>query len=164
MTFPAKVIRCCEWRKRLRNKPHIGFTKRWERLRQPMDHVEMPQPSAHGVHLQQDTKKEVKVLHRRHHMCLWKRRRNHGTHVTELPTLTNPYSLDDLITFNDVGKQYVELRNKQTQNDTIYKRWSCHSGYKLLCKLCRTQKWGPDLPFFGQAGHADSLDGWRCSS
>ena len=23
-------------------------------------------------------------------------------------------------------------------NDTTYKRWSCHSGLKLLCKLCRT--------------------------
>ena len=23
-------------------------------------------------------------------------------------------------------------------NDTAYKRWSCHSGFKLLCKLCRT--------------------------
>ena len=23
-------------------------------------------------------------------------------------------------------------------NDTGYKRWSCHSGLKLLCKLCRT--------------------------
>ena len=23
-------------------------------------------------------------------------------------------------------------------NDTAYKRWSCHSGHKLLCKLCRT--------------------------
>ena len=23
-------------------------------------------------------------------------------------------------------------------NDTAYKRWSCHSGLKLLCKLCRT--------------------------
>ena len=22
-------------------------------------------------------------------------------------------------------------------NDTAYKRWSCHSGYKMLCKLCR---------------------------
>ena len=25
-----------------------------------------------------------------------------------------------------------------TPNDTAYKRWSCHSGLKLLCKLCRT--------------------------
>ena len=24
------------------------------------------------------------------------------------------------------------------ENDTAYKRWSCHSGFKLLCKLCRT--------------------------
>ena len=23
-------------------------------------------------------------------------------------------------------------------NDTAYKRWSCHNGFKLLCKLCRT--------------------------
>ena len=23
-------------------------------------------------------------------------------------------------------------------NDTAYKRWSCHSGFKMLCKLCRT--------------------------
>ena len=52
-------------------------------------------------------------------------------------------------------------------DDTAYKRWSCHSGLKLLCKLCRTsppQQWGPDLPFFGHAGHADPLDGWRCCS
>ena len=36
-------------------------------------------------------------------------------------------------------------------NDTAYNRWSCHSGFKLLCKLCRTSpppQWGPDLPFF----------------
>ena len=24
------------------------------------------------------------------------------------------------------------------KSDTAYKRWSCHSGFKLLCKLCRT--------------------------
>ena len=50
-------------------------------------------------------------------------------------------------------------------NDTAYKRWGCHSGLKLLCKLCRTSPppaMGPDLPFFGHAGHADPLNGWRC--
>ena len=44
-------------------------------------------------------------------------------------------------------------------NDTAYKRWSCHSGHKLLCKLCLTsppQQWGPDLPFWGACGPA----GW----
>ena len=37
-------------------------------------------------------------------------------------------------------------------NDTAYKRWSCHSGLRLLCRLCRTtrhQHWGPYFPFFG---------------
>ena len=28
--------------------------------------------------------------------------------------------------------------NKLAPNDTAYKRWSCHSGFKMLCKLCRT--------------------------
>ena len=30
--------------------------------------------------------------------------------------------------------------------------------------LTQSQQWGPDLPFFGHAGHADPLDGWRCCS
>ena len=55
-----------------------------------------------------------------------------------------------------------EDENGVAPNDTAYKRWSCHSGFKLLCKLCRTSP--PDLPFFGHAGHADPLDGWRCCS
>ena len=25
----------------------------------------------------------------------------------------------------------------EVPNDTVYKRWSCHSEHKLLCKLCR---------------------------
>ena len=28
----------------------------------------------------------------------------------------------------------------------------------------RPQQWGPDLPFFGHAGHSDPLNGWRCCS
>ena len=28
----------------------------------------------------------------------------------------------------------------------------------------RPWQWGPDLPFFGHAGHADPLDGWYCCS
>ena len=28
----------------------------------------------------------------------------------------------------------------------------------------RPPQWGPNLPFFGHAGHADPLDGWRCCS
>ena len=40
-----------------------------------------------------------------------------------------------------------------TPNDTTYKRWSCHSGLKLLCKIVSNfpapSNGGPDLPFLG---------------
>ena len=52
-------------------------------------------------------------------------------------------------------------------NDTAYKWWSCYSGFKLLCKLCRTSPppaMGARFNVFGHAGHADPLDGWRCCS
>ena len=52
-------------------------------------------------------------------------------------------------------------------NDTAYKRWSCHSELKLLCKLCRTSLLpaiGARFTVFGHAGRADPLDGWRCCS
>ena len=52
-------------------------------------------------------------------------------------------------------------------NDRAYKRWSCHSKQKLLCKFCRTfppPAMGARFTFFGHAGHVDPLDGWRgCS-
>ena len=32
----------------------------------------------------------------------------------------------------------LETQTVTAPNDTAYKRWSCHSGLKLLCKLCRT--------------------------
>ena len=55
----------------------------------------------------------------------------------------------------------------EAPNDTAYKRWSCHSGFKLLCKLCRTSPppaMGARFIVFGHAGHADPQDGWRCCS
>ena len=32
----------------------------------------------------------------------------------------------------------INYLSDMAPNDTTYKRWSCHSGLKLLCKLCRT--------------------------
>ena len=43
-------------------------------------------------------------------------------------------------------------------NDRAYKRWTCHSGLKLLCKLCRTSPppaMGARLTVLGHVGHAD---------
>ena len=45
----------------------------------------------------------------------------------------------------------------QDPNDTTYKRWSCHNGHKLLCKLCRTL--GVRYPIFW-AGRSCRLAGW----
>ena len=37
---------------------------------------------------------------------------------------------------------FIKVKNDKeptlAPNDTAYKRWSCHSGLQLLCKLCRT--------------------------
>ena len=52
-------------------------------------------------------------------------------------------------------------------NNTAYKRWSSHSGHKLLCKLCQTlppPAMGARVTVFGQADYADPLDDWRCYS
>ena len=55
-----------------------------------------------------------------------------------------------------VSNVEVEQRRRDP-NDTTYKRWSCHSGYKLLCN-------GARFTVFWQVGHVDTLDGWHCSS
>ena len=48
---------------------------------------------------------------------------------------------------------------EEALDDTSYKQWSCH---KLLCKLCRNLQppaMGARFTIFGQAGHAEQLDG-----
>ena len=63
------------------------------------------------------------------------------------------------------------LVRNAASNDTAYKRWSCHSGLKLLYKLCQNfppQQWRPDLPFLGMpvmrtrwmAGATANKSGW----
>ena len=52
--------------------------------------------------------------------------------------------------------------NKQlAPNNTAYKRWICHSGLKLLCKLCRTSPppaMGDRFTVLGHAGQANPLE------
>ena len=43
-------------------------------------------------------------------------------------------------------------------NDTAYMRWSCHSGVANPVQIVSTPP--ARLPFFGQASHADPLEGW----
>ena len=90
--FPAKVIRCSEWRKRLRNKSHIDIINLHEELAKGYDSPWTTWSCLNrlrtGYTCSKAQRKE-EVLHRRHHMCLWKSRRNHGTHVTVLSTRTS---------------------------------------------------------------------------
>ena len=51
----------------------------------------------------------------------------------------------DAVLIKDARSDHME----ETPNDTAYKWCSCHSGHKLLCNLCCTQQWGPDLLFLG---------------
>ena len=58
--------------------------------------------------------------------------------------------------------------NDRALNDTAYTRWSCHSGLANPVQIVPAppvpSNGGPITVFFGQAGHADPLDGWQCSS
>ena len=78
-------------------------------MRQSMDHGKMPQPSVHGVHLQQDTKKRTKWKFYTVDTTFSRGRAEETTvHMLKCSQLADPCSLDDLIPFNDVGKQCVE--------------------------------------------------------
>ena len=44
----------------------------------------------------------------------------------------------DLSDICDKSYDSEEENETAAPNDTAYKRWSCHSELKLLCKLCRT--------------------------
>ena len=85
----------------------------------------------------------------------------------------------------DANEDYTRRSWRQSQHlsNTFWKRWmrqyirlqttqptsgGAVTADKNCCANCvepsRPQQWGPDLPFFGHAGHADPLDGWRCCS
>ena len=66
------------------------------------------------------------------------------------------------VALESVDDQFQGLQTTQpTSGGAVTADSSC-------CANCveppRPQQWGPDLPFFGHAGHADPLDGWRCYS
>ena len=116
-----------------------------------------PHHNVHGV----SAKDSGVILQGRHHGgCLILYRSTMGNKVRFIKTNSNKRMCSLCIDSADVICM--------APNDTAYKRWSCHSGLKLLCKLCRTsppQAIGARFTvFFGHAGHANPLDGWRCCS
>ena len=60
-----------------------------------------------------------------------------------------------------ISKVFALQTTQHTRGGAITALW------KTLCKLYRPlppPEMGVRLLFFGQAGHADPLDGWQCSS
>ena len=47
-------------------------------------------------------------------------------------------SFNVLLLFSLRIPKHIADNDSMAPNDTAYKRWSCHSELKLLCKLCRT--------------------------
>ena len=80
--------------------------------------------------------------------------------ITKILKLTFHISL--CISFEPAAKQKT-----QAPTDTVYRRWTCYSGFKLLCKLCQTflpPAMGARFTVLGHAGRADPMDDWRCCS
>ena len=120
-TCPVKVIRCSEWRKILHNKPHIyiinlhevfarGYDSPWttwrcfNRLR-----------TGYTCSKTQRTKRKFYI---EDSTCSCGKAEESTAHMLQGSQLAHPCSLDDLIMFNDVGKQttYNTTHCTQTYN------------------------------------------------
>ena len=79
------------------------------------------------------------------------------TCVPQSPTLMqhNPYE------WNKLDERVRRVQTTQPISDgAVTAVTNCGTN---CVEPSRLQQWVPDLPFFGQAGHADPLDAWRCS-
>ena len=93
--------------------------------------------------------------------------------------LLSEATFDQLVELPVVGptraQQFLELREEVggklrggSKRHSLQHKRGAVTVVSSCCANCvgppRPQQWGPDLPFFGHAGHADPLDGWRCCS
>ena len=89
------------------------------------------------------------------------------------PRRTSLESVDAGMAQLEIDREDVHDRKKgrnnvmrlQTTQPTSGGAVTVDSSYCANCvEPPRPQHWGPDLPFFWHAGHADPLDGWCCCS
>ena len=123
----------------------------WTRYRQEIEH------KLSSCHLPTDCQKDEKLFR----ATLLKAASHH------IPTgrrnlYTQQVPVEILAMIEERYYLYARLQTTQhTSGGAVTADTSC-------CANCvepsRHQQWGPDLPFFGYAGHADPLDGWRCCS
>ena len=120
--FPAKVIRCSEWLKRLRNKPHIGIINLHEEMakcyNRPWTTWKCLNRLRTGYTCSKTQRKKWK-FYTGDTTCACGRAEETTAHMLQCYQLAHPCSLDDLITFNGVGKQCVELWKKLFDDTTM---------------------------------------------
>ena len=110
--FPYKVIRCSEWRKRLRNKSHIDIINLHEGLAKGYDSpwttwrcLNRLRP---GYTCSKAQRKKWK-FYTGDTTCPCVKAEETTAHMLQCSQLAQPCSLHDLIMFNSVRKQCVEL-------------------------------------------------------
>ena len=110
--FPAKVLRCSEWRMRLRNKSRIEIINFQEELAKgydsPWTTCSCLNRLRTGYTCSKAQRKKWK-LHTGDTTCACGKAEKNAAHMLQYSQLAHPCYLDDLIMFNDVGKQCAEL-------------------------------------------------------
>ena len=110
--FPAKVIRCSKWRKRLRNKSHIDTINLHEELVKGYDSPWTTWRCLNrlgtGYTCSKAHRKKWK-FYTGDTTCSCGKAEEPAAHMLQCSQLAHPCSLDDLIMFNYVGKQCAEL-------------------------------------------------------
>ena len=110
--FPATVIRCSEWRKRLLDKPHIGIINLHEEMTKGYD-----SPWTTWIYLNHlrtgytcnKAQRKKWKFYTGDTTCSSGRTEETTAHMLQCFQLAHPCSLDDLIMLNDVRKQCAEL-------------------------------------------------------
>ena len=92
--FPDKVIRCSEWRKKLRNKSYIDIISLHEELEKGHDSPWTTWRCLNRLRTGYTCSGKIEEI---------------TAHMLQCSQLAHPCSLDDLIMFNDIGKQCTEL-------------------------------------------------------
>ena len=111
--FPAKVITCNEWRFAI--KPHISIINLHERIANGYDSPwttwKFLNRQRTGYTCSKRQRKKWK-FYTEDTTCACGRAEETTAHMLQCSQVEHACSLDDLITFNDVGKQRVELWKK----------------------------------------------------
>ena len=113
--FSAKTVRCANWRARLREKSHIDVGLPTEDLAKGHNSPWLTWRSRNrlktGYTCSKEQRKKWKYYDGDRNVCMWTGNRKHA-HLLQCSLLTRPCTLDDLLEFNDTGRECAERWKK----------------------------------------------------